>query len=101
MMRALLITAGLFFSLFGGVLIYFAATGAGHEYDLKLVVPIDTRQMPEPDPAAEIVSQDRGAAAPDTASQGRAEAGPLAPAPGRAAFKFRDRSGAAEAYSQE
>ena len=58
-MRALLIAAGLFFSIFGGGLIYFALSGTGHEYDLKLVLPIDTRKMPKPVALPEIVSQVR------------------------------------------
>ena len=47
-MKALLIVAGLFFSIFGAVIAYFAASDPGHEYDLKFVLPIDARQMPKP-----------------------------------------------------
>ena len=60
-MRTLLIAAGLFFSIFGGVTLYFAASGDQHEYDLKLVLPIDTRQMPKPVALPEITSQEAGA----------------------------------------
>ncbi len=42
---------------FRGGLIYFAISGTGHEYDLKLVLPIDTRKMPKLGPPPEIVSQ--------------------------------------------
>ena len=54
-----LIAAGLFFSIFAGGLTYFALSGTGHEYDLKFVLPIDTRKMPKPGAPPEIVSQSR------------------------------------------
>jgi hypothetical protein len=47
-MKALLIVAGLFFSIFGGVVAYYAASDPGHEYDFNFVLPIDARQMPKP-----------------------------------------------------
>ena len=47
-MKALLIVAGLFFSIFGAVIAYFAASDPGQEYELKFVLPIDARQMPKP-----------------------------------------------------
>jgi hypothetical protein len=47
-MKALLIVAGLFFAVFGGVFGYYAASDPGHEYDLKLVLPVDARLMPKP-----------------------------------------------------
>ena len=47
-MKALLIVAGLFFSIFGAVIAYFAASDPGQEYELKFVLPIDVRQMPKP-----------------------------------------------------
>ena len=98
-MRALLIAAGLFFSIFGGVIAYFAAFGDQHEYDLKLVLPIDTRQMPKPAALPEIVSQEPGV--PGAGTDGRAESGPLPQTPDRPLVQFGNRSGAAsEAASQ-
>ena len=92
-MRALLIAAGLFFSIFGGVILYFAVSGDQPDYDLKLVLPIDTRQMPKAPPQPEIISQDAGASAAVT--DGRAESDPLPPAPDRPPVQFGNRSGAA------
>ncbi len=100
-MRALLIAAGLFFTIFGGGLIYFALSGTGHEYDLKLVLPIDTRQMPKPASLPSIVSQAQDPELTGAAASGRAEAGTPAPAPHGAPVRFGDRPGAAsEAPSQ-
>ncbi|MGB8734527.1 MAG: hypothetical protein WCD20_00180 [Rhodomicrobium sp.] len=93
-MRALLIAAGLFFTMFGGGLVYFAMSGTGHEYDLKLVLPIDTRQMPKPvslPVAPQVPDPDFSSAAVG----GRAEAGPPAAAPDRPPVQFGDRPGAA------
>ncbi len=100
-MRALLIAAALFFSIFGGGLIYFAISGTGHEYDLKLVLPIDTRKMPKLGSPPEIVSQ-----VPDDSANpvidGRAEAGTPPPSPPSPPVRFPDREGAAsEAPSRE
>jgi hypothetical protein len=92
-MRALLIAAVLFFSVFGGGLVYFAISGTGHEYDLKLVLPIDTRKMPKLGPPPEIVSQ----IPDDTANpivDGRAEAG-IPPQPAGRPVRFPDRDGTA------
>ncbi len=99
-MRALVIAAGLFFSVFGGGLIYFALSGTGHEYNLKLVLPIDTRKMPKLGPLPEIVSQ-----IPDDSTNrvvdGRAEAGTPPSSPSRP-VRFPDREGAAsEAPSRQ
>jgi hypothetical protein len=91
-MRTLLIVAGLFFSIFGGVVLYFAAFGDEHEYDLKLVLPIDTRQMPSPAAMPEIASQE---GASGTVTEGRAESGPQPRAPERPLVQFGNRSGAA------
>jgi hypothetical protein len=92
-MKALLIAVGLFFLLFGGGLLYFSLTGAGHEYDLKFALPIDARKMPKPGAAPEIVSQ-----VPDESANpihdGRAEA-KTAPAPAGRPVRFPDRDGAA------
>lgn len=92
-MRALLIAAALFFSLFGGGLIYFALSGTGHEYDLKLVLPIDTRQMPRLSSPPEIALQTPDSSAP--IEDGRAEAGSLPPIPDRPPVRFEERPGAA------
>ncbi len=92
-MKTLLIAAGLFFSLFGGVILYFAAFGDQHEYDLKLVLPIDTRQMPKPAAPPEIVSRE----APESGSvvAGRADSNPSPGTPDRPLVQFGNRSGAA------
>lgn len=91
-MKALLIAAVLFFSVFGG-LIYFAISGTGHEYELKLVLPIDTRKMPKLGPPPEIVSQ-----VPDDSLNpivdGHAQAGNLTSSPSRP-VRFPDREGTA------
>jgi hypothetical protein len=92
-MRALLIVAGLFFSIFGGVIVYFAAFGDSHQYDLKFVLPIDTRQMPKPAPLPGIMSQEERV--PGAVTDGRAESSPLPPAPERPLVQFGNRSGAA------
>jgi hypothetical protein len=91
-MRTLLIAAGLFFSIFGGAIAYFAVFGDQHQYDLKLVLPIDTRQMPTPAAPPEIVS--REVLAQDAVTDGRADSGPL-PQPDRPLVQFGNRSGAA------
>ena len=52
-MKTLLIVAGLFFSIFGAVIAYYAASDPGHEYDMKFVLPIDARQMPAAPPAVQ------------------------------------------------
>jgi hypothetical protein len=98
-MRMLLIAAGLFFSIFGGVIAYFAVFGDQHEYDLKLVLPIDTRQMPKPAAPPEIVSQEAGAS--DAVTDGRAESGPLPQAPDRPLVQLGNRSGAASEAARQ
>jgi hypothetical protein len=99
-MKALLIAAGLFFSIIAGGLAYFAFTGTGHEYDLKFVLPIDTRKMPKLGPLPQIASQ-----VPDDSANsivdGRAEAG-IPPKPAGAPVRFPDRDGvASEAPSRQ
>jgi hypothetical protein len=99
-MKALLIAAGLFFSIFAGGLTFFALSGTGHEYDLKFVLPIDTRKMPKTGAPPEIVSQ-----IPDDSANpiidGRAEGG-IAPKRARAPVRFPDREGvASEAPSRQ
>jgi hypothetical protein len=78
-MKTLLIIAGVFFSVCGGFVAYFASANPGHEYDLKLVLPVDTRQMPRPVslPQVEPVQQD----AEPAVVEGRAEAQPIAGLP--------------------
>jgi len=93
-MKALLIVAGLFFSIFGGVVAYFATSDPGHEYDLKFVLPIDARQMPKPvapPPVQSWTAGDDSAAVPD----GRAEAGKAPAMPERPPVAFGERPGAA------
>ena len=98
-MRALLIAAGVFFSICGGFLVYAALSGAGHEYDLKLVLPVDTRQMPAPASIPEVAPQ-ADAGASDTVTQGRAEAAGLPPMPDRPPVQFGSRDGAASEVQQ-
>lgn len=85
-MRALLIAAGLFFTIFGGGLAYFAFSGSGHEYDVRLVLPIDTHEMPTPLPIPPVASQDPDA--PAGPAGGRVEAGTPPPAPQRPPVSF-------------
>jgi len=94
MMKALLIVAGLFFSIFGAVVAYFAASDPGHEYDLKFVLPIDTRQMPKPVALPAVQSWGAGEDSP-AASDGRAEAGKTQAMPDRPPVEFGERAGAA------
>jgi hypothetical protein len=93
-MRALLIAAGVFFAVFGGVILFFAASDSRHEYDLKLVLPIDTRQMPQPVAPPEVVSaaEESGAS---TVTDGRAEARHVPILPGRPPVQFGRRPGSA------
>jgi len=74
-MRLLLIIAGVFFSVCGGLVAYFGSSDPGQEYDLKLVLPIDTRQMPKTvlpptvkgaEPAETPVTENRAEAKPQT-----------------------------------
>ena len=85
-MRALLIAAGLFFTIFGCGLAYFAFSETGHEYDVKLVLPIDTHQMPTPLPIPPVTAQDPDA--PAGPAGGRAEAGTPPPSPSRPLVSF-------------
>ncbi len=74
-MKTLLIVAGVFFSAFGGTVAYFASADPGHDYDLKLVLPVDTRQMPRPValPTVAGTQQDTD----PTIAEGRAVAQPI------------------------
>ncbi len=92
-MKALMIAAGLFFSIFGAVIAYYAASDPGHEYDMEFVLPIDARQMPVASPAVQSSTAEDEARAP--ASEGRAEAGKAAAMPDRPPVEFGERPGAA------
>ncbi len=94
-MKTLLIVAGLFFSIFGAVIAYFAASDPGHEYDLKFVLPIDTRQMPKPIASPTVQSWNAGAEEPALTPDGRAETGKARPMPDRPPVEFGERPGAA------
>ena len=95
MMKALLIVAGLFFSLFGAVIAYFAVSDPGHDYELKYVLPIDTRQMPKPVVPPAVQSWSAGEEDSARAPDGRAEAGKTPAIPERAPVEFGERPGAA------
>ena len=92
-MKALLIVAGLFFSILGAVIAYYAASDPGHEYDLKFVLPIDARQMPAAPPAVQSSTPTDEEAAPPP--DGRAEAGKALAMPDRPPVEFGERPGAA------
>ena len=94
-MKALLIVAGLFFSIFGTVVAYFAASDPGHEYDLKFVLPIDTRQMPKPFAPPAVQSWGAGEEDSVPAPDGRAETGKTQAMPDRPPVEFGERAGAA------
>ena len=93
-MRTLVIAAGLFFSLCAAVLIYAALSGSGHEYELKLVLPIDARQMPKPVAPPEVVSQP-GDGAQAVVTDGRAGFESSPPLHDRPPVRFEERPGSA------
>jgi hypothetical protein len=98
-MKALLIIAGLFFALFGGVFAYYAVSDPSHEYDLKFVMPIDARQMPKPIAPPAIQSWTTGEA--ETApAEGRVEAGAAPALPDRPPVQFGVAPGAASESSR-
>jgi hypothetical protein len=93
LMKALVIVAGLFFAIFGGIFGYYAASDPGHEYDLKLVLPVDARLMPRPVTPPSIRSW--AASEEETAPpEGRAEASKTLALPPRPPVEF-DGPGAA------
>jgi hypothetical protein len=102
-MKALLIVSGVFFSICGALAVYFASSSPGHEYDLKFVLPIDTRQMPKPDPASRNSTEVQGAEPAGAAPVGgRAEARTDVPMPESGPFKFEEKADApSEARAQE
>ncbi len=94
-MKTLGIAAGLFFTIFGALLVYSAFSGAGHEYGPKFFLPIDTQQMPAAvDPPA-VVSQPEGTDSSGTAPQGRASAPAAVQVPERPPVQLGGRTGAA------
>jgi hypothetical protein len=94
-MKALLIVAGLFFSIFAAVIAYYAASDPGSEYDLKFVLPIDARQMPKPLEPPAVQSWAAGEMESAPAPDGRAEAGKTPPLPERPPVQFEGGPGAA------
>ncbi len=97
-MRALLFVAITFFILIGGCATYFRLSGPGHEYDLKYVLPIDTRNMPRPAILPTIASASNDA--PDNAADGRAIA-EQTNSPVRPPFRFNEARGSSELRAQE
>lgn len=95
-MKTLLVVAGLFFCVFAASMAYFSMSDPGHEYDLKFVLPIDARQMPQPvSPPAVVSSPEDGQTGMTPVSDGRAEAGTAPLIPERAPVQFGDKPGAA------
>ncbi len=94
-MKTLLIVAGLFFAIFGAVIAFFGTSDPGHEYDLKLVLPVDTRQMPKTIEVPAVQSWSTGEAESAPATDGRAEAGKAPPIPDRPPVHFGERPGSA------
>ena len=94
-MKLLLSVAGLFFSIFGAVIAFFAASDPVHEYDLKFVLPIDTRPMPKPVAPPAVQSWVTAEEGPAPTPDGRAEAGKTQSMPDRAPVEFGERPGAA------
>ncbi len=94
-MKALLIVAGLFFSVFGGIAAYFAASDPGQEYDLKFVLPIDMRQMPKPFEPPSVQSWSASEIEAARVTDGRAEAGATPPIPNRQPIQFEEAPGTA------
>lgn len=94
-MKTLLIVAGLFFVIVGGVIGYFAASGPGHEYDLKYVLPIDAHQMPKFQAAPAVQSWSASEEDAVSVQDGRAEAGKAPPLPDRPPVTFDERPGTA------
>jgi hypothetical protein len=82
-MKTLLVTATLFFLAVGGACAYFALSGPGHEYDLKYVIAIDPREMPQGTAVRAELPQVKGEGDPSQ-SQGemRAEAADPKDVPG-------------------
>src|SRR5271165_5443623 len=98
-MRALIVTAGVFFALFGGTIAYFAASDSPQEFDLKYVLPVDTRQMPVQPPLPEVAPLGQ-APAEAAVTDGRAETGRPLALPARDRVRFGERDGAASEAPQ-
>ncbi len=100
-MRTLFVTVALFFSIFAGVIVYFALSDEGQEYDFKFVLPIDTRQMPKAIEPPQVVAQ-TGSPIAYAVTDGRATEGTAPDVSGRPLISFGNRPGAAsEARSPE
>ncbi len=93
-MRVLLITASAFFVCFTGVLAFFAESGPKQDFDLKYVLPVDTRQMPDP-PALPEVAPLGGKPAEASVTNGSARTGSPPVLPARPPVQFGQRDGAA------
>jgi len=87
-MRLLLTCVGLFIFLSAGFIVYVATSNEGSEYDLKLVLPIDTRQMPKLAPIPEVASQGIPPGGEKVPTEARAEAGSPPRLPYRAPVRF-------------
>ncbi|ADP72456.1 protein translocase subunit SecG [Rhodomicrobium vannielii ATCC 17100] len=94
-MKTLLIVAGLFFTLFGGAIAWFASSDPGHEYDLSLVIPIDTRHMPRAVNLPKVESTSSAEVDSPPAVDGRAEAGNAPVFPERPPVQLNYATGAA------
>jgi hypothetical protein len=67
-MKSLFVTAGVFVLLMAGAVTYLLTVDARHEYDFKLVLPVDARQMPNVLPPPKVASrEDAVTASPITA----------------------------------
>lgn len=73
-MRTLIVTVILFFALIGGGALYLSVSDAGHEYDMKFVLPVDMTKMPQAAPPPQVAGQAEAEAPPITA--GRVETPP-------------------------
>jgi hypothetical protein len=94
-MKTLLIVTGLFFSIFGAVIAFFAASDPGQEYDLKFVLPIDASQMPRPAVPPNVQSWTSGQEEKAPPSDGRVESGAMPALPDRPPVEFGGRPDAA------
>ncbi len=101
-MKTLLIVAGLFFTACAAGGVYFALSDPGNEYDLKFVLPIDARQMPETIAAPAVIAQTEQGEPAVVPAEGRADEGPSLAVPEHPPLSFRDGPGAAsEVHPQE
>ena len=89
-MKTLAIVAGVFFAICGVAVAYFAVSDAGNGYDLKFVLPIDTRQMPDAPPPPPVVALSESGEPILADAGGRAEEGAGTLAPQHAPLRFRE-----------